>query len=76
MITFEEAYNIAKEIKPEIDNCVEYENVYCFGASADAYSIGPCPVCVSKADGTVDRIFVMDDRFGKEIGLVDMPEEH
>lgn len=30
MISYEEAYNTAKKLKPNIDGCIEYENGYVF----------------------------------------------
>ena len=35
MITFEDAWEIAKQRKNEIDNCTEYENAYVFGFTGD-----------------------------------------
>lgn len=30
MVSYEEAYNIAKKLKTNIDGCIEYENGYVF----------------------------------------------
>ena len=35
MITYDEAYKKAKELKTNIDGCTEYENGYVFGSSGD-----------------------------------------
>jgi hypothetical protein len=36
MITYEEAMDIARQRKDQIDNCIEYENAYVFGFSGDS----------------------------------------
>lgn len=54
MITFEEAYKIAKEIKPDIDGCTEYEKGYVFGCQDDdRYEGAPgrSPVVILKENG-------------------------
>lgn len=35
MITYEEAYRKAKELKPNTNCCTEYENGYMFGSTED-----------------------------------------
>lgn len=40
MITYEEALAIAKEKKPNIDSCMEYENGYVFCSEQDAGWVG------------------------------------
>lgn len=40
MITFEEAYKIAKNFKSNIDNCTEYENGWVFSCYDDDNYIG------------------------------------
>lgn len=35
MISYEEALQIAKELKPNLDGCTEYENGYAFSSSQD-----------------------------------------
>lgn len=54
MIAYEVAYEKAKELKKEIDNCTEYENGYVFGFSGDDDYIGGgghAPVVILKEDG-------------------------
>lgn len=56
MIAYEVAYEKAKELKQEIDNCTEYENGYVFGFSGDDNYIGGgghVPVVILKEDGKV-----------------------
>ena len=58
-ISYEDALEIAREHKDNIDNCIEYENGYVFGAHEDSYSIGGyghTPVVVRKEDGSVTRM--------------------
>lgn len=35
MISYEEALKIAKQLKPNLDGCTEYENGYAFSSSKD-----------------------------------------
>lgn len=53
MIAYEVAYEKAKELKREIDNCTEYENGYVFGFSGDDEydGGGHSPVVILKEDG-------------------------
>ena len=54
MITYEQALEIARDRKDEIDNCIEFENAYVFGFSGDDNYIGGyghTPVVVMKEDG-------------------------
>lgn len=51
-VTFEEAFEIAKELKEKIDYCDETGNAFIFGAEEERYTIGGnSPVVVIKADG-------------------------
>lgn len=75
MITFEDAYKTALEIKPNIDNCTEYENGWVFGCYDDNNYIGGwghTPVVILR-DG---RKTVMPEfetiGTGKEIGRRDL----
>lgn len=52
MITFEEAYKIAKTYKPIIDGCDEFRECYVFGYSGDDdYIGGHEPIVVFKKNG-------------------------
>ena len=53
MISYEEAYAKAKALKPDMDNCTEYDNAYVFGCYADNDYIGGghSPVVILKQDG-------------------------
>ena len=56
MITYEQALEIARDRKDEIDNCIEYENTYVFGFSGDDNYIGGyghTPVVIMKVDGRI-----------------------
>ena len=71
MITYEEALQIARDYKDEIDNCIEYENAYVFGFSGDSNYIGGyghTPCVVMKKDGRKSTMpeFVIEGT-GKEI---------
>lgn len=46
MITFEEALKTAKELKPNIDACDEYDKGYLFKCEAERYMIGGDGPCV------------------------------
>ena len=55
MITYEEALEIGKHMKPNADTCIEYETAYMFTAEEDANYIGGyghCAIVVSKEDGS------------------------
>lgn len=58
MITYEQALETAKKIKPNIDECVEWENGWVFEYSGDdgfqggmENGIGRGPVVIRKSDG-------------------------
>ena len=46
MITFEDAYKKARELKPNIDACDEYDIGYLFKASVDRFTIGGDGPCI------------------------------
>ena len=46
MVTYEKAYEIAKDMMPNIDACVEYENAYMFKRKAANHSIGGDGFCI------------------------------
>ena len=53
MITYDEAFEKAKELKKDIDNVMEYENGWVFGCYDDANYIGGghTSVVILKDDG-------------------------
>lgn len=56
MITYEEAFEIAKERKDQIDNCTEYENAYVFSYTGDGNcrgGYGRTPVVIMKENGRI-----------------------
>lgn len=70
MITFEKAYEIAKQLKPNIDGCTEYENGFVFGFSGDDDFIGGnhTPCVILKKDGrAVTMSYFVIDGTGEEI---------
>ena len=76
MITYEEALKIAKEFKPNTDNCTEYENGYVFGSSDDEFYVGGyghTPCVILKSNGKVISMpeFVIKGT-GKEIRSFDL----
>lgn len=46
MVTFEEALEKARKLKPDIDACDEYNDAFLFKVRADEWSIGGNPPCV------------------------------
>lgn len=52
MISYDEALKKAKELKPEIDNCIEYDNAFIFGCHEDdKYDGVKQPCVIVRADG-------------------------
>ncbi len=69
MITYEEALKKAKELKPSIDGCTEYENGYVFGSSQDEGVGGnnsPCVILKENGKAVAMPYFVMHGT-GKEL---------
>lgn len=50
MVNYDEALKIAKELKPNIDACDEYDVAYLFKTRADEYTIGGDSPCVILKD--------------------------
>lgn len=46
MVTFEEAYKKAKELKPNINACDEYDKGYLFKAREEEFMIGGDGACI------------------------------
>ena len=71
MIVYEVAYEKAKSLKKQIDNCIEYENGYVFGFSGDSGyygGAGHTPVAILKKDGkAIPFPAFLCDGTGKEI---------
>lgn len=74
MVTFEEAVNIAKSVRDNLDLCVEYENGYVFSSKDDDGYIGGLnhvPVVVLKKNGRLaDMNTFMFSNPGDEIRRV------
>ena len=70
MISYTEAFIKAKEIRTEIDNCIEYENgyVFCSDKGEDQEGGYYSPIVVMKEDGRVINMpqFVVNGT-GKEL---------
>lgn len=50
MITYEDALKMAKELKTDIDSCIEYDSAYMFISKDDEESIGGAGPCVILKD--------------------------
>lgn len=78
MITFEEAYKKAKEVKDNIDYCEEYENGYLFGTNIEGIEYGGpnMPAIVIKETGEIVNMptFKMEIGSGDPIGAIPLPE--
>lgn len=63
MLTFEQAYEIAKGLKDGIDACDEYDNAYLFKRKADMYSFGGDGACVilKKNGKAINQVDFFDD---------------
>lgn len=75
MTSYEEALAKARELKPDIDNCTEYEKGYVFGCHADdAYDGGGhVPCVILKEDGrAVSFPLFLVQGAGKEIRAFDI----
>lgn len=46
MISYDDAEKKARELKPEIDHCIEYDNAYIFACHADSEYEGTRQPCV------------------------------
>ena len=72
MITFEEALEIAKTRRLNLNQVFEYERAYIFSHTDDSNYIGGfnhSPVVVLKEDGTITNIIeFINSGTGKEIG--------
>ncbi len=75
MITYDEALKKAKELKPTIDNCTEYENGYVFGCKYDDNYEGgnhtPCVILKENGKAVAMPYFVIQGA-GKEIRSFDL----
>lgn len=75
MITYEEALNIARDLKTNIDNCSEETSAYIFGSHEDDDMIGgDGPVVVLKEEGEAINMTSYIDEFSgeKEIRSFDL----
>lgn len=63
MVSFDDAMCRARALKPNIDNCMEYEDAYVFASHADDLSFG--------GDGPV--VILKDS--GRAINMVDYTQE-
>ena len=76
MISFEAALQKAKEMKPMIDNCTEYENGFVFGCRDDDNYIGgyghtPCVILKQNGKAVPMSAFIASGT-GKEIRSFDL----
>lgn len=79
MITFEEAYKIAKVLKPNIDGCIEYEKGYVFGCQDDDHyegGQGHSPVVILKKDGkAIPMVVFVGLDSSDEIRRIPLPKD-
>lgn len=80
MITFEEAYKKAKDLKPNIDNCTEYKKGFIFGSHEDddyEGGYGHTPVVILKKDGSSTDMpyFIGKIGTGRKIREIPLPKE-
>lgn len=67
MLSFEQAYEIAKGLKEGIDACDEYNDAYLFKRKADEYTIGgDGPCIVLKENGKAINQVVYFDNYEAE----------
>ena len=75
MITYEEALKKAKELKPTIDNCTEYENGFVFACKDDDNYEGgnhtPCVILKESGKAIPMPVFVMQGT-GEELKSFDI----
>lgn len=70
MITFDNALKKARMLKPNVDNCTEYERGYVFGSSEDDGYVGGghTPVVILKQTGdAVNMAYFVSYGSGEEI---------
>ena len=70
-ISYEEALNIAKQHKDNIDTCLEYERGFVFSSTEDDKYVGGWghePVCVMKDGQVMNMITFIDSHPGEQIG--------
>ncbi len=72
MITYDEAYEKARELKPDFDACDEYDKGYMFKCKADKFSIGgsgPCVIVKETGEAISDLVFYDEyaPKFIKEV---------
>lgn len=68
MITYDEALAKARELKKNIDYCVEYNDAYMFGERREEYEIGGNPCIILKESGkAIDIVAYFDDYDADEI---------
>lgn len=68
MITYDEALSKAKELKKDIDFCVEYSDAYMFGLKSEENEIGGNPCIILKETGkAINIVEYFDEYDAKEI---------
>ena len=67
MITYDEALKKAKELKPNIDACDEYDIAYMFKARSEEYTLGgDSPCVILKEDGKAITQLMFFDNYDYE----------
>ena len=68
MIEYDEALEIARKLKTNIDACDEYETAFVFKAKADEFTIGgDGPCCVLKKDGKAVGMTAFIDGYASKL---------
>lgn len=67
MVTFEQALETAKKLKPNCDACDEYNDAYLFKRKADEFTIGgDSPCIVLKESGKAINVVEYFDNYDAE----------
>lgn len=73
MISFDEALKKARELKSNIDYCIEYNDAWLFGCRDEFHVIGATPVIVLKENGkAIDAVTYYDNYDAEELGEIDI----
>ena len=76
MISYEDALKKAKELKPNIDACDEYDSAYMFKARSEEFTIGGCSPCVilKESGRAINQLEYFDNYKAEHIREFDITE--
>ena len=75
MVSFDDAMCRARALKPNIDNCMEYEDAYVFASHADDMTFGgDGPVVILKDSGRAINMVDYTQQGGKRAVLIRLYE--